>query len=161
MSDILTDLEAKFCLLYVDAPAPLCGDARECYKRVFNETDGAKAMSEAKKLLKKDAVQQRIKELDDYNVYNAASLRPKITETLVKIMDEMSDCQYCDKDENPLSPAAARSVAVSAAKELNSMYGVKEDIVHKVQLEGKDGAGITFNLVVPDKPRERQDLEKE
>ena len=49
---ILTDDEAKFCLLFVNASAPLCGNVRECYKKVFNETDDAKALSEGKKLMK-------------------------------------------------------------------------------------------------------------
>ena len=30
------------------------------------------------------------------------------------------------------------------------MYGIKEDIAHKVMLEGADGDGITFNLIVPE-----------
>jgi len=156
---ILTDNEAKFCLLFVNASAPLCGNVRECYKKVFNETDDAKALSEGKKLMKKESVIQRIEELNDYNVHNAANLKPQITETLLKIMYEMSDCQYKDKDGTLLSPAAARSVAVNAAKTLNDMYGVKEDIVHKIQLEGKNGSGITFNVVVPNKPQEQKDLE--
>ena len=156
---ILTDDEAKFCLLFVNASAPLCGNIRECYKKVFHESDDAEALSQAKKLMKKEAVIHRIEELNEYNVHNAASLRPQITETLLKIMYEMSDCQYKDKDGTKLSPAAARSVAVNAAKTLNDMYGVKEDIVHKVQLEGKDGSGITFNLVVPTKPQQPNDLE--
>ena len=109
--------------------------------------------------MKKESVIQRIEELNDYNVHNAANLKPQITETLLKIMYEMSDCQYKDKDGTPLSPAAARSVAVNAAKTLNDMYGVKEDIVHKIQLEGKNGSGITFNVVVPNKPQEQKDLE--
>lgn len=159
MNNEINNQEARFCLLYVDAPAPLCGNARECYKMAFHVDDGAVAMAEARKLLKKESVQKRIEELNEYNVYNAASLKPQITETLLKIMNEMTDAQYKDKDKNPLSPAAARSVAVSATKELNSMYGVKEDIVHKVQLEGKDGSGVTFNIVVPEKPSEAKNSE--
>lgn len=30
------------------------------------------------------------------------------------------------------------------------MYGIKEDIAHKVMLEGTNGDGIVFNLVMPE-----------
>ena len=54
-----------------------------------------------------------------------------------------------DKFGMKVSPAALRSVAVNAISKLTDMYGIKEDIAHKVMLEGADGDGITFNLIVP------------
>lgn len=36
------------------------------------------------------------------------------------------------------------------------IYGVKEDIAHKVMLEGAEGNGITFNLVMPEKNQENE-----
>ena len=53
-----------------------------------------------------------------------------------------------------MSPAALRSVAVNAISKLTDMYGIKEDIAHKVMLEGADGDGITFNLIVPEASKE-------
>ena len=55
-----------------------------------------------------------------------------------------------DRWGNTQSPAALRSVAVNAISKLTDMYGIKEDIAHKVMLEGADGDGITFNLIVPE-----------
>lgn len=158
----LTDEEAKFCLLFVNAPAPYNGDARACYDMVFgsarDEFEQAEHLRLAKELLDNEEVKERIAELQAVDCYNAASLKPRITETLLKIMSEMSVCQYYDKDGIKLSPASARSVAVNAAKELNSMYGVKEEIVHKVKLQNDSDSGITFNVIMPEK---RKDFEKE
>lgn len=158
----LTDEQAKFCLLYVNAPAPYMGDALSCYELVYGKgktpIEHAENGRRAKQLLQDEEVRKRIEELEVVNLHNAASLRPRITETLLNIMGEMSVCKYYDKEGTPLSPAAARSVAVNAAKTLNDMYGIKEDILHKVQLEGKDGSGITFNVIMPEK---RKDLESE
>ena len=55
-----------------------------------------------------------------------------------------------------MSPAALRSVAVNAISKLTDMYGIKEDIAHKVMLEGADGDGITFNLIVPEQNKENE-----
>lgn len=80
---------------------------------------------------------------------NASTLRPRLTQTLLKIADECSEANFEDKFGVPLSPAALRSVAVNAIKTLTDMYGIKEDIAHKVMLEGAGGDGITFNLIAP------------
>lgn len=158
----LTDEQAKFCMLYVNAPVPYIGDALACYELVYgkgkSELDTASNAHNAKLLLQDEEVQKRISELEAVNLYNTASLKPSITQTLLHIMGEMSTCQYYDKEGVKLSPAAARSVAVNAAKTLNDMYGIKEDILHKVQLEGKEGSGITFNVIMPEK---RKNLEEE
>ena len=157
----LTDEQAKFCLLYVNSPAPYMGDAVACYELVWGKGktpfEHAENKRKANELLRDPEVKDRIDELETVNMYNAASLRPRITETLLNIMGEMSVSKYYDKEGTPLSPAAARSVAVNAAKTLNDMYGIKEDILHKVQLEGKEGSGITFNVVMPDKRKNLED----
>jgi len=51
-------------------------------------------------------------------------------------------------------------VAVNAGKVLNDMYGIKEDIAHKIQLEGADGSGITFNVIVPEKKKNEDELDE-
>ena len=61
-----------------------------------------------------------------------------------------------DRFGTALSPAALRSVAVNAISKLTDMYGIKEDIAHKVMVEGADGDGITFNLIMPEKNKENE-----
>ena len=156
---ILTDDEANFCLLYVDAPAPLAGNATECYIKVFGCKDKedtisrAKASHAARKLLEKEAVKQRIAELEKVNIYDTATLKQRITTTMLKIMDECSDETkvYKNRFREILSPAPFRSVAISAAKLVAEVNGVKEDAVQKIQIGSENGEGITFNLIMPKK----------
>lgn len=150
--NVLTDLEAKFCLLYVNGSHS--GNAKRCYQDVFNEFDDAVAKAEARRLLARDVVKKRIKELSNVELYSAESLRPHITETLVSIMDECAKETYEDKNGIVQQPAAMRAVAVHAAKTLNDMYGIKEDIAHNINLNGGDGengSGVIVNIVVPEK----------
>lgn len=149
--NILTDQEAKFCLLYVNGSHS--GNAKRCYQDVFNEFDDAIAKAEARKLLSREVVKKRIKELSNVELYTAESLRPHITETLVSIMDECAKDTYEDKNGLVQQPAAMRAVAVHAAKTLNDMYGIKEDIAHNINLnsEGDVGSGVVVNIVVPKK----------
>lgn len=159
MDNILTDKEAQFCLLYVNGENS--GNARRCYQEVFNEADKAKAMFEAKKLLTKESVKERLKELSNVEIYSASTLKQHITDTLVGVMDECSSSQYTDKDGNPLQPAPMRAVAVHAAKTLNDMYGIKEDIAHSVDVKigGENGNGVTFIVNTP-QPRDKSEEEK-
>lgn len=149
--NILTDQEAKFCLLYVNGSHS--GNAKRCYQDVFNEFDDAIAKAEARKLLSREVVKKRIKELSNVELYTAESLRPHITETLVSIMDECAKDTYEDKNGLAQQPAAMRVVAVHAAKTLNDMYGIKEDIAHNINLNsnGDVGSGVVVNIIVPKK----------
>lgn len=172
----LSELEAQFCLLYVNAPAPYGGNPAKCYKAVFNkpseeickysmqDSDEERRNAQrvnfelsAKVLMQKPAVIKRIEELEDLTVVNATTLRPKLTKMLLKVSEECSESVYEDRFGNKMSPAALRSVAVSAIKELNDMYGIKEDIAHTVKLEGKDGAGIVFNVIAPESNGNREE----
>lgn len=103
----------------------------------------------ARQLMMRDEIKDRIERIQSENIVNAATLRPRLTETLLKIADECSTLVCEDKFGMKVSPAALRSVAVNAISKLTDMYGIKEDIAHKVMLEGADGDGITFNLIVP------------
>ena len=155
---LLTDDEANFCLLYVNAPAPLAGNAAECYAKVFGFADDvvskAKASFEAKRLMEKELVKERIAELEKVNLYDNATLKQRITTTMLKIMDECADSVFKDRFGTKLSPAASRSVAVSAAKMVADINGIKEDSIQKIQIGSEGGEGITFNLIVPDKKKE-------
>lgn len=154
---LLTDDEANFCLLYVNAPAPLAGNATECYVKVFGLDGGddvlskSKASHYARQLLGKEAVRKRIEDLEKQNLYDNATLKTRITTTMLKIMDECADGEYKDRFGTKLSPAALRSVSVSAAKVISDVNGVKEDTIQKIQIGSESGEGITFNLIVPDK----------
>lgn len=148
---ILTDEEAKFCLLYINGTYN--GNAKRCYQEVFNELDETTAKANARMLLAKDVVKERIKKLRSVELYSAESLRPHITETLVKIMDECASSEYTDKDGNPIQPAAMRAVSVHSAKVLNDMYGIKEDIAHNINLNSENGVAgnVIFNVIAPEK----------
>ena len=163
--NVLTDEEVNFCLLYVNAPAPLAGNATECYCKVFNdgkeegdELSKSKAAWAAKKLLERQAIKDKIAELESVNLLDSASLKQRITTTMLKIMDECAGSQYKDRWGVPLSPAAQRSVSVSAAKLVADINGIKEDTIQKIQIGAENGSGITFNLIVPDKNKDSETL---
>lgn len=159
MNDIITTLseaEKKFCLIYTNGPTPYVGNEVRCYQLVFNdsthEPTGEQEIEvslQAHEFMTREDVKDYIDKINAISIVNAASLKPRITQTLLKIMDECSTAKYEDKWGVELSPAALRSVAVNAADKLTNMYGIKEDIAHKIQLEGTDGEGITFNLIAP------------
>lgn len=159
----LTDLEEKFCWVYASGPAPYNGNAKETYNLVFNkkarpymagefyELAGDEMDTEmlARQLVLREDIKARIEQIQSDSMVSAATLRPRLTETLLRIADECSTLVCVDKFGTKISPAALRSVAVNAIGKLTDMYGIKEDIAHKVMLEGADGDGITFNLIVP------------
>lgn len=159
----LTDLEEKFCLVFSCGPSPYNGNANKTYDLVFNGSTGmlkdplndsskrdVEIALAARELMLRDDIRDRIDQIQSESVVNAATLRPRLTETLLKIVDECSTLMCADKFGTPLSPAALRSVAVNAISKLTDMYGIKEDIAHKVMLEGTNGDGIVFNLVMPE-----------
>lgn len=160
----LTEQEEKFCLIYAAGPVPYIGNAKKTYDLVFKgstarylDTDVEEEVNTSiavQKLMQRDDIKTRIDEWQSKNIVSAATLRPKLTETLLRIADECSTLTVEDKWGKMLSPAALRAVAVNAISKLTDMYGIKEDIAHKVMLEGADGDGITFNLVVPQKDNE-------
>lgn len=169
----LTTLEEKFCLVYACGPAPYNGNAKKTYDLVFNGVTGQlfdpdeearkqKIIDEVdtaimvRQLMLRDDIRDRIDQIQSENVVNATTLRPRLTEMLLKIADECSTLMVEDRFGKTLSPAALRSVAVNAVSKLTDMYGIKEDIAHKVMLESADGDGITFNLVMPKSKNENE-----
>lgn len=152
----LSEAEKKFCLIYTNGPTPYVGNEVRCYQLVFNdstyEPTGEQEIEvslQAHEFMTREDVKEYIDKINAISIVNAASLKPRITQTLLKVMDECATAKYTDKWGVELSPAALRSVAVNAADKLTNMYGIKEDIAHKIQLEGADGEGITFNLIAP------------
>lgn len=160
--DVLTEKEAKFCLLYVNAPAPYGGNERKCYQAVFRDKfyNDVEASIEARELMRKEAVRKRIEDLQENNIVNAATLRPRLTQTLLKVAEECSEDKYKDRFGIELSPAALRSVSVNAIRLLSDMYGIKEDIAHKVSIEGNGGSGVTINVIAPQKTDNTEAIEE-
>lgn len=161
----LTDLEQKFCLIYTNGPAPYNGNEVRCYNLIFNDSaesphdrDEIEVSLKAHEFMAREDVSAFIDKLNALSIVNATTLRPRLTQTLLKIMDECSTAQYEDKWGTKLSPAALRAVAVNAADKLTQMYGIKEDIAHKISLEGTDGEGITFNLIAPQPSKAEDEL---
>lgn len=152
----LSDKEQKFCLIYTNGPAPYNGNEVRCWQLVFNGSttlprgeEEVEIALDASKFMQRDDVKEYIDSINALSIVNASTLRPRITQTLLKIMDECSTAQYEDRWGVKIQPAAMRAVAVNAASKLTDMYGIKEDIAHKIQIEGSDGDGITFNLIAP------------
>ena len=165
----LTEQEEKFCLIYASGPSPFRGNAQKCYGLVFkgksgrygefdNENEKVDDTLEARKLMMREDIKTRIDELSSLEIVNASTLRPRLTATLLKIVDECSTLTVTDKFDRLMSPAALRAVAVNAINKLTEMYGIKEDIAHKIAIEGGDGNGITFNVIVPEKQAPGEDL---
>lgn len=166
----LTEQEEKFCLVYACGPSPYNGNAQKTYDLVFNGATGnyrdsnssiqaeheVNVALETRKLMAKDDIKERIDQLLSESVVDATTLRPRLTSLLLKIADECATTEYKDKFGVKLSPAALRAVSVNAISKLTDMYGIKEDIAHKVQLEGADGEGLVFQLIVPEKNKDNE-----
>ena len=132
----LTDDEAKFCLLFVNGSDKVAGNARKCYQAIYPEVDDAVAQMKAREILAKESAKERIKELRRVELYSADSLRPALTEKLMKIADECSDSLYIStKTGLPANPAAMRSVAVSAIKTLSDMLLIIFQLVVMIMVE--------------------------
>lgn len=146
----LNEKEKLFCELFMNGTAPYAGNALKCYSEVFKD-DGINANHRAKTLLRKPAIKAYIKEMEEMDAEEAASMKRYITQNLMRIIDETSTAQFYDRRGTSLSPAPLRSVAVSATKALMDMYPVKEAQVNRLNIEG-DGAegGVTINVIVPD-----------
>lgn len=150
----LSDKERLFCELFMNGAAPYAGNALKCYQAVF-ETNDVQDNINAKKMLARDDIKAFMAELEEYNAQETAHMKQFLTENLKHIIEETSTAIYRDRRGNQLSPAALRSVAVTASKALMDMYPVKEAQVNKLNIEGGGENGIVFNVIVPDaKPKE-------
>lgn len=156
----ITDQEARFCLLYVNGSDKIAGNARKCYQAVFPEVaDDAEALTNARKILAKQGVKERIKELRNVEIYSADSLRPMLTEKLLNIADECSSESYVNpKTGELMQPAAMRSVAVSAIKTIADIYGIKEDVAHHISIGGENNGGnVVFNVIMPEERDKKEE----
>lgn len=146
----MTKEQRTFCELYINGPALYAGDAEKCYVEVFNiDTINTKHM--AKQLLAKPEIQEYLEELEDSSNKEAKYIKWFLTENLMHIIKETSTAKYRDRRGTKLSPAALRSVAVSASRVLMEMYKVKEANISDINVGDAIGHGITFNVIAPNK----------
>ena len=147
-ANTLTDQEILFCELYVTGDIPFTGNAVKCYQEVFNDYSN-KARYQALKLLNRDDIKKHIEELGKLSEEDSKSIKNFLTANLKHIIEECSSANFVDRRGVPLSPAAMRSVAVSASKTLMEMYPVKEAQTTKVSIDNKGESGVTFNVIIP------------
>lgn len=145
----LTKEEQLFCELFVNGAVPYNGNALKCYQEVFKENTINDSLH-AKKLLARDDIKDYMAQLEAYNTVESAHIKRFLTENLKHIIEETTTVEYRDRRGTKLSPAALRSVAVSASKALMEMYPVKEAQVSKLNIEGNGENGIVFNVIVPE-----------
>lgn len=147
----LTSEEKLFCELYANGDAPFAGNAAKCYEEAFSVT-GRTTRAKAMRFLAREDIQEYLNELEKLSFEEAKYMKKFLTQNLTKIVEECSTKEYVNRKGTPISPAPLRSVAVSASKALMDMYPVKE--AQKLSIEGGDEGGITFNVIMPDKPKE-------
>lgn len=149
----LTEEEKLFCELYANGDAPFAGNATRCYEEAFGKP-GGNVRSKALRFLAREDVHEYLNELEKLTFEEAKYMKKFLTQNLTKIVEECSSKEYINKKGVPVSPAPLRSVSVSAAKALMEMYPVKE--AQRVNLESDNGTGITFNVIMPEKPKESE-----
>ncbi len=147
----LTEEEKLFCELYANGDAPFAGNAVRCYEEAFGR-NGGNQRNKAIRFLAREDIQNYLNELEKLSFEEAKYMKKFLTQNLVKIVEECSVKEYTNKKGIPVSPAPLRSVAVTASKALMDLYPVKE--AQRVSLESETGTGITFNVIMPEKPQE-------
>lgn len=148
----LNKKERTFCELFVNGCAPYAGNAEKCYVDAFL-ADPSDVLNNhnAKLLLSEERIKNYIKELEAISADEAKDVKRYLTANLKHIIEEASVVEIYDRRGTRLSPAALRSVAVSASKALMEMYPVKEAQINKLDINGGgENGGITFNVIVPE-----------
>lgn len=156
----LSKQERQFCELYVMGQDPYGGNPRKCYADIF-KTSEELALKAAKELLEREDVKEYTDELRRFTSYETVEMKTRLTEKLLRIIDETSTAQYHDRRGVALSPAPLRSVAVQAAKALMEMYPVKVAQENKVELSSGDSGSIVFNVIAPQQPKDTLNQEEE
>ena len=147
----LSDQELLFCELYAQGEAPFGGNAARCYKEVFND-NSKKAKIRATQMLVRPEIQEYLKALGEMAYEEAKYMKAFLRENLMSIIQECASAEYRDRKGTLLSPAAMRSVAVSASKTLMELYPVREAQVSKLSIDSGAEGGITFNVIMPGQP---------
>lgn len=157
---LLSDDELNFCLLFVDGCDPYKGNAAKCYHSTLGKKlpdDDPLLEYKAKRVMARAEIKECIETLQEEIYDHKKAVKSRIETKLFKIMDECSEGEYYNRYGIKLSPAPLRSVALKAAKELGDLNGLHK--LAKITEEDNEetfdlSAGITFNVIVPDKPTE-------
>lgn len=144
----LTQQELDFCELYVNGSPKFVGDAGKCYKEAFATKH--RYRQAGRELLLRDDIQDYLGRLQTMVDKENRNMKLYLTANLKSLIAETTTAQYYDRNGTRLSVAPLRSVAVGAMKLLADMYPVKEAQVNELNINGTDGAAITFNVVVPE-----------
>lgn len=149
----LSKQEKDFCELYTFGCDPYAGNARKCYEDIFEDKSNTSRIK-AQELMEREDVKTYLEKLQMIAGYKTADMKARLTEKLLRIIDETSTARYTDRRGTVLSPAPLRSVAVQATKALMEMYPVKVAQESKVELSGGDGAsGVVFNVIMPEQKK--------
>lgn len=151
----LTQNEELFCELYVHGESLYCGNSAKCYQEAFGKPLGKSRMA-ARKLINEPRIQEQITKLNELNFEENMFLKKRLTENLLKIVDETSEAQFTDRNGTLLSTAPLRSVAVQAIKTLMEMHPIKEASVNKLSIESEGEGGIVFNVIVPNQEKKQE-----
>ena len=156
----LTDAEVLFCELYVNGGRKFAGQHAACYKEVFGETEKIEIRS--RHLLMQPHIREYLREMvdEDYRTTEKMAVKLQIAETLKAVMDETATGAYVDKFGVPLSPAPLRAVSVNAAKALMELYHIRQPQSGSSK-DTQGNGGITFNVIVPQPPKNNESHEKE
>jgi len=161
----LTTEEQDFCILLVEGGKEYAGNPRKCYV----DTIGRKEkISEddifighyVNEVLGRADIQGYISDLRKAIDEEADSeiLRSYIREKLLQIIEECSKASFTDRRGTKLSPAALRSVANQSIKTLIDITpGLKKAPDDDDDDSEKGKGGVTFNVIVPDKPEKSKE----
>lgn len=155
-SKFLTEEEIAFCELYINGLAPYAGNAMRCYYEIFPKNSTTNPRTAALRLLNQPHIQAYIDELNSLNAIDAKHKREYLARHLENIIEETATGVYKSRYGNVLSPAAIRSVCVQAMKLYADLYPVKEAQVKKLNIDS-NGGGITFNVIVPNQNKDKED----
>lgn len=155
----LKEEEQDFCILLVEGSQKFAGNPTQCYIETVGKKEGIPEDDPfighyVKELLSDENVKGYIQELQkaSENEQETELLKIRLRSTLLKIIDECSVAQFTDRRGNLLSPAAMRSVANNSIKTLIDITPALRKEVEAGEDDDKSKGGLTFNVIVPDKP---------
>lgn len=149
--EILTLQERTFCELFVLGRAPFAGNPGMCYAHAFSYDD-EDAGYKARILLMRTEVKNYIDSLFRLKQNDTRDVKNFLVENLKHIIAETATATYTNAAGDPISPAALRSVAVSASKALMELYPVRQqNSSPRFNITGTQAGAVTFNVIVPNK----------
>ena len=123
------------------------GNAAQSYANVYhNGVMTPSCYSAASKLLVREDVKAYLKVVQSEQKQIAELRKIHNTETLTRIINEMSTAEPLDHAGNPISTHLCRQTAITAVREQNKMLGLNEE---KSDLTVNGGMNFTFNLIPP------------